>query len=153
MIFESINYSFALQDFAFSLGAGFAVGFFHQLLSLVLYKGRVAPFAKDIITSFVFAVTMFSYVVSFTNYPIIRIYHLIGGLAGFLCFPLRFSTIFHKFSEKIFKFFKNKILCFGKKLSTTICGFVEKIPQKDKKQSDEAKTDHLQSKEDLLYNL
>lgn len=153
MIFESINYWFALQDFVFSLGAGFAVGFIDQLLSVFLYKGKIRLFIKDTVICFVFALTIFSYVVSFTNYPIIRIYHLIGGLLGFFCFSFRFSTFFHKYSEKFLKSLKIKMLCLCKKVSTTICDFVEKTAKKHKAEQDESKNDHLKSSEDLLYNL
>lgn len=153
MIFESINYWFALQDFVFSIGAGFAVGFVNQLLSVFFYRHKVLVFAKDMFVSFIFAVTVFSYVISFTNYPVIRIYHIFGGLVGFLCFPLKFSTFFHKIFEKIFRTFKNKMLCFFKKISTIICVRVEKKRGKAKSRHSESKTDHLQREEDLLYNL
>ena len=153
MIFESINYWFAVQDFVFSLGAGFAVGFVNQLLSVFFYKGKIPVLIKDMLVSFIFAVTVFSYVISFTNYPVIRIYHVAGCLLGFFCFPFKFSTFFHKISEKILKFLKNKMLCCFKKISTIICGCVEKRQRKNKSGQSEPKNDLLQREEELLYNL
>lgn len=153
MIFESINYSFALQDFIFSTAAGFAVGFINQVLSAFLGRGKTAVFFKDIIVSFIFAVTVFSYVISFTNYPIIRIYHILGGLLGFWCFSYRFSIFLQKSFEKILKYLKNKMLCYGKKLSTIICVFAEnKVKKRDKSQKITEET-HLQIEEVMVYNL
>ena len=153
MIFESIDYWFALQDFIFSMAAGFVVAFFYQLLSVFLYKGKTTVFIKDMITCTVFAVVIFSYVISFTNYPIIRIYHILGGFLGFLAYPFHFSTIFHKFFEKIFSVLKNKILCCGKKVLTIVC----ERRQKSAKTADiapmEPQDGHLKSCEVLLYNL
>lgn len=153
MIFESIDYSFALQDFLFSIGAGFAVGFVSQLLSVFLYKNRVLVFIRDILVSFVFAVVIFSYVVSFTNYPIIRIYHIFGGLLGIFCFSVQFSTFFHKIFTKIFLTIKNKILCYGKKVYSIICDFKAKKQKKEKPPAEEGENEPLKTREVLVYNL
>ena len=142
MIFESINYWFAFQDFVFSIGAGFAVGFFYQIISVFLYKGKTAVFIKDILTCFVFAVVVFSYVVSFTNYPIIRIYHIIGGFLGFCAFPFKFSTYFHKIFEKFLNFVINNILCYGKKVSSIICEQRQKRREKHKKRREPTEDEH-----------
>ena len=153
MIFESIDYFFAIQDVLFSLGAGYAVGFFAQILSVFLYKGRIRMFIKDILVSFVFAVVMFSYVISFTNYPVIRIYHILGGIMGYFCFSLQFSVFFQKISEKIFLFLKNKMLCYGKKVSSTICGLKQKMQKKSKSAKQQEENGPLKKEAELLYNL
>ena len=85
MNFDVVNYSFLLQDFIFAMGAGFAVGGINRFLSLFLYKGKIRLWIKDMLVAFLFAVAVFSYVVSFANYPDVRIYHLLGALFGFLC--------------------------------------------------------------------
>jgi len=153
MIFESIDYSFALQDFLFSIGAGYAVGFFAQLMSVFLYRGRIRIFVKDIAVSFIFAVTVFSYVVSFTNYPVIRIYHIAGGIIDCFCFSVQFSIIFQKIFEKIFLFIKNKMLCYGEKVSSIICDLRRKRAEKSKVMTDPAENEPLKKESELLYNL
>ena len=153
MIFESINYWFALEDFIFSISAGFVVAFFYQLLSIFLYKGKTAVFIKDLLVCTVFAVVIFSYVISFANYPIIRIYHILGGFLGFLAFPFHFSSIFHKFFEKIFSVLKNKILCYGKKVLTIVCERRRKSAETADIAPMEPTDEHLKSCEVLLYNL
>ena len=102
MNFDSVNYSFLLQDFVFAMAAGFAVGGANLFLSLFLYKNKISLWIRDMLTAFIFAIAVFSYVVSFANYPDVRIYHLVGALFGFLSFNFNFSTIFHKYSEKFF---------------------------------------------------
>ena len=153
MIFESIDYWFAFQDFLFSISAGFVVAFFYQLLSIFLYKGKTVVFIKDLLICIVFSVVIFSYVISFTNYPIIRIYHILGGFLGFLAFPFCFSAIFHKFFEKIFSAIKNKILCCGKKVSTIVCEKRQKRAKTADIATAEVTDEHLKSCEVLLYNL
>ena len=153
MIFESVNYSFLLQDFLFSMGAGFVVGVINQLLSVVLYRGKVRLFIKDMLVCFVFAVVVFSYVVSFANYQIVRIYHILGAFVGFLAFNINFSAIFHKFFEKIFLFLKNKILCHGKKVFTTVCDLRAKCTIKRQKEQNVTEAAPLKSEEVIVYNL
>ena len=153
MIFESINYWFALQDFIFSMAAGFVTGFIYQLLSVVLYGNKIAVFVKDIIICFIFAVVIFSYVVSFTNYPIIRIYHILGGFLGFLCFPFRFSIYLQKIFFKIFSAVKNKMLCYSGKVLSIICDRRPKRTKSKAEKETKQKEDHLKSEEVLLYNL
>ena len=153
MIFEGVNYSFLLQDFLFSIGAGFVVGGLNQLLSVFMYKGRIRLFIKDILVCFLFAVVVFSYVVSFANYQVVRIYHILGALLGFLSFNIRFAHIFHKFFEKFFLFIKNKMLCYGKKVFTTICVFCKKRTKRRHTDKETAQPNHLKNKEVIVYNL
>ena len=153
MIFESVNYSFLLQDFLFSMGVGLVVGVVNQLLSVFLYKGRTRLFIRDMLLCFVFAVLVFSYVVSFANYHIVRIYHILGALLGFWAYNINFSVIFQKFFEKIFLFVKNKMLCYGKKLLTTVCDLRTKSTIKRKKDQNVAEEVLLKSEEVIVYNL
>lgn len=153
MIFEPVVYPYLLQDFFCSAGAGFAVGFANQLLASVLPGGKLARFAKDIIVSFIFAVAVFSYVISFTNYPVIRIYHILGALCGFCAFPVHFSTFFHKVFQKIFIFLKYKMLCLCGKIKSTICAKRQKTKQKKQPPQNAAQNDHLKNEDSLIYNL
>ena len=153
MNFDVVNYSFLLQDFIFAMGAGFAVGGINRFLSLFLYKGKIRLWIKDILVAFLFAVAVFSYVVSFANYPDVRIYHLLGALFGFLSFNFNFSTIFHKFFEKFSKKTKNKMLCCGKKVYGIICAQKQKVLKKQKKQQPSPENTDLKNNDNWVYNL
>jgi len=152
-MFESVNYSFLLQDFLFTLAVGFAVGFINQLVSVFIYKGKIRLFIKDIFICTLFAVVLFSYVVSFANYPVVRFYHIIGAFTGFLSFNIRFSIFFQKISEKIFSFIKRKILCSFEKIKSVFCDLCRKKRQKwDETPKTEEKAD-LKTEDILVYNL
>jgi len=153
MNFDSVNYSFLLQDFIFAAGAGFAVGFLQQLLAVFLYGSKTKVAVRDMLTAFIFAVVVFSYTISFANYPDIRIYHILGAFTGFLTFDFEFSAIFQKFFKKIYKFSKDKILCCGKKVYSTICGLRQKYKKKDKKEIQLAKNTDLKNQDNWVYNL
>ena len=153
MNFEAVNYSFLLQDSLFAMGAGFAVGGVNRFLSLFLYKGKICLWIRDMLTAFLFAVAVFSYVVSFANYPDIRVYHLLGALFGFISFNFHFSPIFHKFFEKFFNRVKTYILCCNKKVYNTICGARQKIIKKHKKQQPVAENTDLKKDDNWVYNL
>ena len=153
MNFDVVNYSFLLQDFVFAMGAGFAVGGINRFLSLFLYKSKIRLWIKDMLVAFLFAVAVFSYVVSFANYPDVRIYHLLGALFGFLSFNFNFSTIFHKFFENFSKNTKNKMLCYGKKVYGIICVKKQKTSKKQKKQQSLPENTDLKNNDNWVYNL
>lgn len=153
MIFESINYSFFAQDIAFSMAVGFAVALINEFVSIFLYKGRVRLFIKDIFICVLFAVAVFSYVVSFANYPVVRIYHILAAFLGFLSFNIPFSKFFQKLSEKIFDFIKIKILCLNDKIKSIICVFVEKRRHKTQEKEQQGQKAGLKTEEVLVYNL
>ena len=127
MNFEAVNYSFLLQDFIFAMGAGFAVGGANCFVSLFLNKGKICLWIKDMLVAFLFAVTVFSYVVSFANYPVMRIYHIAGAFCGFRAFNIEFSKKLQNIFEKIFLFLKHKMLWMVKKCKSTICAKVRQI--------------------------
>lgn len=153
MIFDSINYSFLLQDFVFAMAVGFAAGAINQLVSAVLFGGRIRLFLKDILVCTIFSVAVFSYVVSFANYPVMRIYHIAGAFCGFLSFNFEFSKNLQKVFKKIFLWIKHKILCMVKKCKTIICVKAEKRRLKKKKQPSAQPQSPLKNSESLLYNL
>lgn len=153
MNFSSVNYGFILQDFVFAMGAGFAVGGINKFLAIFLCGGKIRNAVRDMLVAFIFAAAVFSYTISFANYPDIRIYHLLGAFLGFLAFDFNFSTIFHKIFKKIYKLLKNKILCCNKKIHGTICGVKQKYSQKQKKQQQMAENTDLKKQDNWVYNL
>ena len=153
MNFDSVNYSFLLQDFIFAMAAGFAVAGVNSFLSLFICGGKAAVFVRDMLTCFLFAVAVFSFVVSFANYPDIRFYHIISAFFGYLCYNFNFAGYFEKFSKKIFSKAKNKMLCRIKKYYRTICVFAAKKRKKAEKQEKSDKKEPLKNGEIWVYNL
>lgn len=153
MNFDSVNYSFLLQDFIFAMAAGFAVGGAKQFMAIFLPKGKKRLFVRDMLTAFLFAAAVFSFAVSFANYSDVRIYHILGALFGFLSFNFNFSTIFHKIFKKFFSKAKIKMLCYGKKVFGTICGLKQKINKSSKKCQQVAQNEDLKSENIWVYNL
>lgn len=153
MMFESVNYTFLLQDFAFAAAVGFAVAVTDQIVSLFIYRGRISVFFKDTAVCILFAVAVFSYVVSFANYPVVRIYHIMAAALGFVSFQLPFSGCFHKIYEKFLKKIKHYISCLLMSFRTILCGFAEKHrAKKIKKENFHKKTD-LKKQDIVVYNL
>ena len=91
MIFSPQSYILIFQDAVFSIGVGFIAGFVYQLLGVFLYKGRRKLFIRDVVTGVVFAVLVFSYSVSFANYPILRWYMVLFAAVGMGLFTPCFS--------------------------------------------------------------
>ena len=91
MIFEVQDYSLIFHDAIFSMGAGFLAGVFYQFLGAFLYSGRVQLFIKDVLAGIVFTTLIFSYSISFANYPILRWYMVLCGVLGMVVFPICFS--------------------------------------------------------------
>ena len=93
MNFSPENYSLVFQDAMYAMCVGFLTGFINQLLGIFLSKSRIRIFIKDLLSSLFFTLLLFSYVVSFANYPTLRWYHFIAALAGFACFAPCFDYI------------------------------------------------------------
>lgn len=153
MIFEPVNYSFLLQDFLYAIAVGFAVGGINQIMLIFLPKGKKRLFLKDMLVCFIFAVMLFSYVISFANYNEVRIYHILGAVFGFLSFNFNFSTIFHKIFKKYFSAVKNKMLCCGKKVYSIICAKRQKNNKSEQNEQAASKNTDLKNKNIWVYNL
>ena len=153
MNFDSTNYVFLLQDFIFAAAAGFAAGWIGCVLSVFMPAGRKVLWIRDMLTAFIFSVLVFSYVVSFANYPDVRIYHLLGALFGFLSFDYGFSAFLHKKIIKKIEKVKNKMLCFAARIFGTICVCVRKNRENNKKQQPEPKNTDLKNDNSWVYNL
>ena len=152
MIFESVNYVFLLQDFAFAMAAGFVAGIINQIVSIFICKGRICLFIKDIFISTVFAVVLFSYVVSFANYPVVRFYHIVCAFAGFLSFNIRFSIIFHKIFGKIYGIFEHNMLCVWQGIKSAFCVGWRKRATKHPESKENGKNADLKTNDVLIYN-
>ena len=148
MIFDAQSYRLIWADAVHSMGVGFMVGFVYQLLSVFLYKNKVAVFIKDVVISVFFTTALFSYCVSFANYKILRWYNVAFALAGRIWFTPAFSHTGHK------------LLCFlsmtVKKWFLRLCGkflaITEKNKEKKLKNTQKNKSEVLKTEEVLLYN-
>ena len=115
MIFEAQRYDLVFWDAVYSMGVGFVVGFIYQLLSAFFYKGKIAVFIKDIAISCIFAIVIFSFVVSFANYKVLRWYNVTFALLGRVMFTPNFGNIVHKiFQVLILKFINSLKVIFKK---------------------------------------
>ncbi len=92
MIFEPQKFTYIVQDGIYSIAPGFIAGFFYRLLDVFMPKGKVKVFIKDLLTAVLFTVLMYSYVVSFANYRVLRWYNVLFGLAGMILFNPVFNT-------------------------------------------------------------
>ena len=152
MMLEAQRYSLVLWDALYSIGAGFVVGFVYQLLSVFLYRGKVAVFIKDIATSVFFAVVVFSFSVSFANYKLVRWYNVAFALLGRVMFTPAFSHCLHRTVTILFAGVKNTTV----KCTEGICGkLLNKTDKKAKKAEENTQknpTDLLKDCEVVLYN-
>ena len=136
----------------YSMSAGFVTGVVYQLLSLFFYKNKVAVFIKDVLISCVFATVLFSFVVSFANYKILRWYNIAAAILGRLAFTPSFSDGFHKLTIQLVKYVKSNLIKvyakFHKKLLTKRKKKVEKFQEKTQKNQSEV----LKETVVVLYN-
>lgn len=152
MIFEAQRYSLVVEDLVYSMGAGFATGVVYQLLSILFYKNKVAVFIKDVLISCFFATVLFSFVVSFANYKVLRWYNIAMALLGRLGFTPAFSKGVHSAVSRLSKYVKSNLIkvfgFFHKKLLTKMQKKVEKFYEKKQKNQ----TEVLKETEVVLYN-
>ncbi len=93
MIFTPENYTFILEDCLYALCVGFIVSFINEILKSVFYKNKTMIFIKDILICFIFYILIFSYVVSFANFSILRWYHMLFAIIGFMVSKFSFNRI------------------------------------------------------------
>lgn len=152
MMFEPQSYTLVMWDAVYSMAAGFVVGFVYQLLGVFLYRGKLAVFIRDVAVWAVFAVVLFSFVISFANYKVLRWYNIAFGLVGWRCFPFAFSAICNRWSMAV----SRKAGCIIKYCITTIKGKISAIAEKKaiKKKNFTQKNNEelLKETEVLLYN-
>ncbi len=147
MIFTPENHRFILEDCLYCLSVGFIVSFINEILKSIFYKNKIEIFIKDILISIIFAVVIFSYVISFANYSILRWYHILVSFIGFLLSRFSFSKILKLFFDLYFKVFWVVFKHLRENIKIKV-KFKEKIDTK----KCESKEILLKSKDVLLYN-
>ena len=152
MMLEAQRYSLVLWDALYSMGAGFVVGFVYQVLSVFLYKGKVAVFIKDIATSVFFAVVVFSFSVSFANYKLVRWYNVAFALLGRVMFTPAFSHCLHRAVTSLFAGVKNTTVKCAKRICGKLLNKTDKKAKKAEENTQKNPTDLLKDCEVVLYN-
>lgn len=152
MIFEAQSYRLIFHDAVFSMGVGFITGFIYQLLGVFFYKGKIKQFIRDIITGMVFTVLIFSYSVSFANYPVLRWYMVLFAVIGAVLFVPRFShtgNLLLKLTVATTAF-----ATFGlwKKLRGKLLDKMQKNRQKKQKITQKNQSEVLKTNDIMLYN-
>lgn len=153
MTFVAINYQLLLEDFIYSIAAGFFAGFLNQVLGIFLYRGRVRLFIKDMVMFFIFSIVIFSFVISFANYPILRYYHILGGGIGFLIFLPKFSRPFNFISKRVLIFAKKQTKGRLKQINNTYCNIKKKYNTKKDVKIKNPEQNLLQMEDIMVYNL
>ena len=152
MMFEPQRYSLVLWDAVYSMAVGFVVGFFYQIVSLFLYKGKVAVFIKDVAVAAVFAVGMFSYGVSFANYSLLRWYNVAFGLVGWRCWPFAFSKVVNGWQNRMGRRAKTFLKASAEAFWGGLSHMVKTTAEKSKKNTQKNNEEVLKETEVLLYN-
>jgi len=152
MNFDPIHYNLLLQDAVYAMAVGFITGFFYHLMSVFLYRGKVRIFIRDFISCIVFAVLLFSYCVSFANYPVLRWFHVIPAAAGRVlfspCFDIALRTVLQLAAASAGYFFENT----KKKTKKHIRENIRKIAEKRQKFPQKNPEELLKQDDILLYN-
>ena len=152
MIFEAQNYYLVFQDAVFSMAVGFVTGAFYQLIGIFFYKGRTGLFIKDVLTGIVFTTLIFSYSVSFANYPILRWYMVLFALAGLLVFPAGLS----KWGNVAVSLMAVTVVHYCGNVYSKMCGKLLAILQKNKEKKQKITQKNpaelLKNADILMYN-
>ena len=152
MIFASQSYSLIFQDAVFSLAIGFVAGFVHQLLGIFLYRGQIKLFIRDVVTGLVFTVLIFSYSVSFANYPILRWYMVLFAVIGLVLFMPRFAgwgNLLVKLQAATAGFFIARRF---ENLKVKCADIIEKNKEKKQKFTQKNQSEVLKTSDIMLYN-
>lgn len=152
MIFQVQSYALIFHDAIFAMGVGFVAGAFYQLLGIFLYKGRVKLFIRDVATGIVFATLIFSYSVSFANYPILRWYMVLPALIGLVAFPVCLS----EWGNIAIKLVSVTAVHCGRVVYRKMCGKLLAISQKNKEKkqkfTQKNPAELLKNTDILMYN-
>lgn len=152
MIFEAQRYDFVFWDAVYSMGVGFAVGFVYQLLSVFLYKGRLAVFVKDIAIGCIFTIAVFSFVVSFANYKVLRWYNVAFALLGRVMFTPQFGLLLHRWGDMVVMGVKTAVKKVFKGIYGKFLTKKDKNVEKPEEFSQENENEVLKRTEFILYN-
>ena len=102
------------KNFLLSLGFGFIMGILYDLFRIVkisISKGKLATIISDILYCIFLCFALFLFCLT-VNEGEIRLYLLLGSMAGFFVYYFSLGVIIFSFSEKIIAFIrweKNKI--------------------------------------------
>ena len=152
MIFEVQSYWLIFQDAVYRLGVGFATGVFYHLISVFLYKVKIAVFIRDVVAAVFFTVAVFSYSISFANYRILRWYNILFALIGRIMFTPAFSNCMHRYTDIIILTAKDCIKRLAVSVSGKLSVKIEKIKGKNQKNTQKNSDEVLKEREVLLYN-
>ncbi len=152
MIFRRQKGWFIFQDAVYSIARGLVTGIFNRFLSLFLYKGKSKIFIKDITVSLVFALVLYSYIISFTNYKVLRWYNVLFALIGLNAFNPIFDNmvrIIIKIATVTAKYGLSKVIC---KLKAKTKYMLQKNKKKSQKIPQKNSPELLKEQADILYN-
>lgn len=152
MIFEVQSYQLILWDAVYSMGVGFVTAVIYQILSGFMARGEILVFIKDVVISCVFAVLIFSYVVSFANYKVLRWYNVAFALLGWFCFPLAFGKSFNILISNLLSRISFSTTNCIKQICVKLSVITEKKSQKNKNNTQKNQKEVLKETEVLLYN-
>ena len=152
MIFEVQSYQLILWDAVYSMGIGFVSAVIYQILSAFMARGKILIFIKDVVISCIFGVLIFSYVVSFANYKVLRWYNVAFGLLGWFCFPLAFGKSFNILISNLLSKISIKTTNCVKQVCGKLSVITEKKSQKNKNNTQKNQKEVLKETEVLLYN-
>ena len=152
MIFEAQSYYLILLDAVHSLGIGFITGFVYQLLGIFLYKGRKKLFVRDVATGLFFTVAMFSYSVSFANYPVMRWYMVVFAVIGMVMFTPAFSHRAHRILVTVCSFIYSCVNRRSNKICVKLLENIKKKQLKKQKITQKNASEVLKENNIMLYN-
>ncbi|MBR5320257.1 MAG: spore cortex biosynthesis protein YabQ [Clostridia bacterium] len=96
------------KNFLLSLGFGFIMGILYDLFRIVkisISKGKLATIISDILYCIFLCFALFLFCLT-VNEGEIRLYLLLGSMAGFFVYYFSLGVIIFSFSEKIIAFIK-----------------------------------------------
>ncbi len=152
MIFERQKYIFIFQDAVYSMAVGFITGFFGRTITPFLYKGKVKLFIKDMAVCTLFSVLLYSYVISFANYKVLRWYNVLFAVIGHICFTPLFEYGLGYIGGKLGKARKKTMFAAGKACRKLYVGLHSKIKEKYQKNTIKNNPEPLKEQGNVLYN-
>ena len=152
MIFERQSYSFIFQDAVYSMAVGFITGFINQLLAVFLYKGKIKVFIRDIAVSFIFAILLYSYSVSFANYKVLRWYNVVFALAGHIFFAPCFDSTVRMVLKLAAVSIRRAAIVPVRKIGIKLLNKIKKFTEKRQKFTQKNDENVLKQTDIVLYN-
>ncbi|MBR5520581.1 MAG: spore cortex biosynthesis protein YabQ [Oscillospiraceae bacterium] len=131
---------------------GFICGFINRFLSCFLFKNKWKVFIKDIIMGIVFSLAVYSYVISFANYKVLRWYNVMFAFIGMVLF----TPCFDKAIQLCIRITGVTVEYFLKKTAIFMTGLLgeqkRKIVIKYQKNTQKNEPEYLHEEDIILYN-